>query len=86
MDEPTRGIDVGAKSEIHKLLRLLANQGIGIIIISSELPEAMGLCDRIIVIHEGRIFGELASNDFSEEEIMRFASGQRSILSGEITK
>ena len=86
MDEPTRGIDVGAKSEIHKLLRSLANQGIGIIIISSELSEAMGLCDRIIVIHEGRIFGELASNDFSEEKIMRFASGQRSILSGEITK
>ena len=79
LDEPTRGIDVGAKSEIHKLLRELASAGIGIIIISSELPEVIGLCDRVIVIHEGRISGQLLSNQFSEESILRLASGEISI-------
>ena len=53
MDEPTRGIDVGAKSEIHRLLRDLARSGIGIVVISSELPELLGLCDRVLVIREG---------------------------------
>lgn len=77
MDEPTRGIDVGAKSEIHKLLRNLANQGIGIIIVSSELPELIGVCDRIIVIHEGEISGELLADEFSEETIMQYAAGHK---------
>ncbi len=53
MDEPTRGIDVGAKSEIHKLLRDLAQKGVGVVVISSELPEVIGLCDRVLVMHEG---------------------------------
>ena len=59
MDEPTRGIDVGAKSEIHRLLRDLARSGIGIVVISSELPELLGLCDRVLVIREGRVAGEV---------------------------
>jgi len=74
-DEPTRGIDVGAKAEIHALLRQLCNEGIGIIVISSELPEILGMCDRILVLHEGRIAGELSSENASEEAVMRLATG-----------
>jgi ribose transport system ATP-binding protein len=75
MDEPTRGIDVGAKSEIHKLLRRLAEEGIGIIVISSELPEVIGLCDRIVVMHEGRNRGIIEGRAASEEAVIRRASG-----------
>ncbi|UXH80014.1 sugar ABC transporter ATP-binding protein [Roseateles amylovorans] len=75
MDEPTRGVDVGAKSEIHHLLRDLVSQGVGVIVISSDLPEIIGLCDRALVIHEGRIAGELASEHMSEEALLRLASG-----------
>jgi ribose transport system ATP-binding protein len=79
MDEPTRGIDVGAKSEIHRLLRELAQSGIGVIVISSELPELIGLCDRVLVIREGRIAGEL-SGDITEEAVIRLASGVKEDL------
>lgn len=75
MDEPTRGIDVGAKSEIHKLLRELSKKGIGVIIISSELPEVIGMCDRVIVMHEGVIRGEVSEHHINEKEIIQFASG-----------
>lgn len=75
MDEPTRGIDVGAKSEIHLLLRQLARSGIGIVVISSELPELLGLCDRVLVIREGAVAGELGSYDMTEEAVIRLASG-----------
>ncbi|NEI74823.1 ATP-binding cassette domain-containing protein [Rhizobium lusitanum] len=75
MDEPTRGIDVGAKSEIHRLLRDLARSGIGILVITSELPELLGLCDRAIVIREGTVAGELEDAAMTEEAIMRLASG-----------
>jgi ribose transport system ATP-binding protein len=76
MDEPTRGIDVGAKSEIHKLLRELANQGTGIVMISSELPEVIGMCDRVMVMHEGKISGEISSTaDMNERKIIQLASG-----------
>ena len=75
MDEPTRGIDVGAKSEIHLLLRQLARSGIGIVVISSELPELLGLCDRVLVIREGAVAGELGSDDMTEEAVIRLASG-----------
>ncbi|MCG2605895.1 MAG: ATP-binding cassette domain-containing protein, partial [Achromobacter sp.] len=61
MDEPTRGVDVGAKSEIHHLLRELADQGVGVVVISSELPEIIGLCDRALVIRNGALAGELAA-------------------------
>lgn len=75
MDEPTRGVDVGAKSEIHHILRNLADQGVGVIVISSELPEIMGLCDRALVIHEGRVAGEMDSANMTEEALLRLASG-----------
>ena len=74
LDEPTRGVDVGAKSEIHGILRNLASEGVGILVISSELPELLGLCDRVIVLAEGRISGELSGDDISEEAIIRLAS------------
>jgi len=75
MDEPTRGIDVGAKSEIHKLIRDLANQGIGVIMISSELPEVIGMCDRVLVMHEGIQTGIVTGHDMTEERIIHLASG-----------
>ncbi|MCL6599771.1 MAG: sugar ABC transporter ATP-binding protein [Alicyclobacillus macrosporangiidus] len=75
LDEPTRGIDVGAKAEIHAILRQLANQGVGIIVISSELPEIIGISDRVLVIHQGRIAAELRGDQMREEEIMAYASG-----------
>ncbi|NOZ73533.1 MAG: sugar ABC transporter ATP-binding protein [Chloroflexi bacterium] len=73
-DEPTRGIDVGAKAEIYARIRELTQQGVGVIMASSELPELIGMCDRILVFHEGRLAGELDKKDFSEEAIMRLAT------------
>jgi ribose transport system ATP-binding protein len=78
VDEPTRGIDVGAKKEIHFLLRALAASGVGVIMISSELPEVLGMCDRIMVMHEGAIAAELNASEATEENIIRAASGQKS--------
>jgi ABC-type sugar transport system ATPase subunit len=75
MDEPTRGIDVGAKAEIHRLVSDLARRGLGILLISSELPELLGMCDRILVMHRGRIFGELARAEASQEKVMTLAMG-----------
>lgn len=74
-DEPTRGIDVGAKYEIYLLLHALVKSGKSIIMISSELPELMGMCDRIAVMHEGRITGELSRGEATQEKIMHFAAG-----------
>ena len=73
MDEPTRGIDVGAKYEIYQIMIDLAKQGKGIIMISSELPELIGICDRIYVVSEGRIAGMLSRSEFSQESIMQLA-------------
>jgi ABC-type sugar transport system ATPase subunit len=74
-DEPTRGVDVGARSEIYHKLRELAEAGTGIIMISSDLPELIGICDRILVIHQGQIGGEVSRKEFSEELIMAYAAG-----------
>jgi methyl-galactoside transport system ATP-binding protein/inositol transport system ATP-binding protein len=77
LDEPTRGIDVGAKAEIHRLISTLAGQGKSIIMISSELPEVMGMSDRIMVMHEGRVTGIIDNRkDLTQEEIMMYATGQ----------
>jgi len=73
MDEPTRGIDVGAKAEIYKLIRMLATQGKGIILISSELPEILSMSDRIIVMNKGEIVGQLLNEEATEEKIMELA-------------
>jgi inositol transport system ATP-binding protein len=75
MDEPTRGIDVGAKSEVYKLMNSLAREGKAIILISSELPEVVRLCNRVIVLHEGKITGELERDEITQESIMLLASG-----------
>ena len=73
VDEPTRGIDVGAKREIYELMNTFAAKGKGIIMISSELPELVGICDRIYVVNEGRIAGMLTRSEFSQESIMQLA-------------
>lgn len=73
LDEPTRGVDVGAKVEIYRIIRLLADRGIGILLISSELSEILGMADRIIVMSQGRVTGELSGNELTEEHVMRCA-------------
>lgn len=79
LDEPTRGIDVGAKAEIYRLITNLANQGKSIVMVSSELPEVMGMSDRIMIMHEGKVTGILDNNeDLTQEEIMAYATGQAS--------
>ena len=76
MDEPTRGIDVGAKSEIHFMLRELCNQGMGVIVISSEMPEIIGLCDDVIVMHEGKDMGLVSIDDITEHNLIMMATGK----------
>jgi ribose transport system ATP-binding protein len=75
-DEPTRGIDVGAKKEIYTLIRELAARGVSLIVISSEMEEVLGISDRIAVMHEGRITGVLNRDQFSEEAVMHLATGR----------
>jgi ribose transport system ATP-binding protein len=76
-DEPTRGIDVGAKGEIYALMRQLADSGVAIVMISSDMEEVIGVSDRIVVMHEGAISGRLDRDDFSEQNILRLAVGKR---------
>ena len=76
LDEPTRGIDVGAKAEIHSLITKLAGEGKAIIMISSELPEVMGMSDRIVVMHEGTMTGVIDRKDFSSELILKYATSE----------
>jgi ribose transport system ATP-binding protein len=75
LDEPTRGIDVGAKQEIYQLMDELAGQGIAVLFVSSEMEEIIGMSDRVIVMHEGRITGELTREQLSEESVMNLATG-----------
>ena len=75
LDEPTRGIDVGAKAEIYRLMVDLARSGKAIIMISSELPEVLGMCDRIMVMHEGDKVGEVVRGDATQERILQMATG-----------
>lgn len=77
LDEPTKGVDVGAKREIYDLIKDLTNKGVSIILISSDLPELISLSNRIYVIHEGKIQGELLKKDASQEKIMTLATGGR---------
>ena len=74
LDEPTRGIDVGAKAEIHRLISRLAAQGLAVIMISSELPEILGMSDRIMVMHEGHMTGILNRDEASQVKIMELAA------------
>ena len=79
LDEPTRGIDVGAKFEIYKIMTELARQGQAILMISSELPELIGMCDRIYVMATGRLTGELTPDQFSQETILKYAMDETEV-------
>lgn len=79
LDEPTRGIDVGTKSEVHRLISVLAGQGLAILMISSELPEILGMSDRILVMREGRLTGEFAREEATQEKIMARAMGRETL-------
>jgi rhamnose transport system ATP-binding protein len=76
LDEPTRGIDIGTKAEVHRIISGLAAQGLAILLISSELPEVMAMADRVLVMYEGRITGEFARDEADQETIMRAATAQ----------
>ena len=76
MDEPTRGIDVGAKHSIYELMRALAAEGIAVLMVSSELPEVIGMSDRILVMRDGRLAGELPAGS-TEEAVLQVATGRR---------
>jgi ABC-type sugar transport system ATPase subunit len=89
LDEPTRGIDVGAKAEMHAIMAELAKNGVGILMISSELPEVLAMSDRILVMHEGRLMGEFSREDATEEKVMTAATGtniQRDLVHFNVTK
>ncbi|MCY4446812.1 MAG: sugar ABC transporter ATP-binding protein [Rhodobacteraceae bacterium] len=76
LDEPTRGVDVGAKAEIYQIIRQLAENGLAILVISSELSEIVGLCTRVLVMREGIITGDVSGEDITEETIMKFATAE----------
>ena len=75
LDEPTRGVDVGAKQEIYTIMNDLAKEGLAIIMISSELPEIINMCDRVCVVHNGGISATLERGDLTQETIMHYATG-----------
>ncbi|HEY0792640.1 MAG TPA: ATP-binding cassette domain-containing protein, partial [Chthoniobacterales bacterium] len=77
VDEPTRGVDVGAKAEVHRTLSQLAKDGMGIIMISSDMPEVIGMADRVLVMHEGKLTAELSRAEATQEVIMFAATGQK---------
>jgi ABC-type sugar transport system ATPase subunit len=74
LDEPTKGVDVGAKYEIHGIVRRVASEGAACLVVSSDLPEVLGLADRILVMREGRLQGEITAAEASEERVMRLAT------------
>src|SRR4029077_17978465 len=77
LDEPTRGIDVGAKQEIYQKITRLGEEGLAIVLVSSELPEVLGLSDRVLVLHEGRLTGEFRRDQATAEKVMACATGQK---------
>ncbi|MCE4056994.1 sugar ABC transporter ATP-binding protein [Pseudomonas sp. Au-Pse12] len=79
LDEPTRGIDVGAKAEIYRLIAFLASEGMAVIMISSELPEVLGMSDRVMVMHEGELMGTLDRSEATQERVMQLASGMSAV-------
>jgi L-arabinose transport system ATP-binding protein len=79
LDEPTRGIDIGAKSEVHDIVRALAETGVAVIVVSSEMPELLGLCDRILVMEGGRLTGELPHSDATQERLLELALPGKSV-------
>jgi ABC-type sugar transport system ATPase subunit len=77
LDEPTKGVDVGAKYEIHGLVRRVAAEGAACLVVSSDLPEILGLADRILVMREGRLQGEIAATQATEENVMYLATHEK---------
>ena len=75
LDEPTRGVDVGAKKEIYSIINELAARGVAILMISSELPEVIGMADRVLVMHEGKLTADLPKQEMTQETIMHYATG-----------
>ena len=75
LDEPTRGIDVGAKQDIYRLMEQLAEEGVAILFVSSEMEEIIGMSDRALVMHEGRLSGSLKRHELNEESVMQLATG-----------
>jgi ABC-type sugar transport system ATPase subunit len=86
LDEPTRGIDVGAKVEIYKLIRKMADEGTAVIVVSSELPEVIGLADRVYIMREGRMVGELHGSDIENTKIMHMMFGHDKSIGGQINE
>ncbi|MDB5732744.1 MAG: sugar transporter ATP-binding protein, partial [Variovorax sp.] len=84
LDEPTRGVDIGAKSEIYRLIDELARRGLAVLVISSELAEVVGICDRVIVMREGRLVGEVGGTSdvpITQENIVALATGASTAIS-----
>ncbi len=81
LDEPTRGVDVGAKAEIYRLIREIATEGVAVLVISSELPEVLGLSDRVLVMREGRLVGEFGYGEADEQKVMALATGVHEMAS-----
>src|SRR5437867_9287075 len=81
LDDPTRGVDVGAKAELYRLIDSLCRAGLGVIVTSSELPELLTLCDRILVLCEGRLTGEFSRQEATEQRIMEAATLRESVVS-----
>ena len=79
LDEPTKGVDVGAKFELHRLIRQQADAGMACLVVSSELPEILGLADRVLVMRQGRLRGELAGRALTEEAVMQLAAHQAEV-------
>jgi ABC-type sugar transport system ATPase subunit len=82
LDEPTRGVDVGARQEIYRIIRELAAEGVAIVIVSSDLPEILAICERVVVMHEGRVTGELNASQLSEAKIMYYATDVQAMEKG----
>lgn len=79
LDEPTRGIDIGAKSEVHEIVRNLAESGVAVLVVSSEMPELLGICDRILVMEGGRLSGELPRNEATQERLLELALPKKTL-------
>jgi ribose transport system ATP-binding protein len=82
LDEPTRGVDVGARQELYQIIRELADEGVAIVIVSSDLPEILTICERVIVMHEGRVTGTLNASELNEAKVMYYATDVQAVEKG----
>ncbi len=82
LDEPTRGVDVGARAEVYGIINSLCDEGLGVLMVTSDMPEALGMCDRIVVLHEGRVAGELPRAQADDRSVLSLALGTASTAGG----